>query len=359
MSEKSIFTSRREFLRKSGIIALAMQLPIKAFSGNGSQAMGVVVHSYAARWQSKIKSQRFPGFEDALQLLQHCKRIGAGGIQVGVSGWSPDFSREMRTHCEKLEMYLEGSIGLPKSKDDLNRFEQEISNAKAAGATLLRTVCLGGRRYETFKSAAEFEEFHKQSLQSLQWAIPIVEKLGVKLAVENHKDWKAAELVSLIHQLGSSALGVTLDFGNNIALLEDPNEVIAQLAPLAFSTHIKDMAVQPNQNGFLLSEVPLGQGKIDLVQGIALCRKHNPSITFNLEMITRDPLEVACLKSDYWATFQEMPAYELAQMMEWVQNASHQGKLPAIAGLEEEERLAYEEQNILESFAYSQKLGLI
>ena len=43
--------------------------------------------------------------------------------------------------------------------------------------------------------------------------------------------------------LGSEHVGVCLDTGNNVALLEDPMEVVETLAPLAFTTHIKDMAV--------------------------------------------------------------------------------------------------------------------
>jgi 3-oxoisoapionate decarboxylase len=355
MSTKS--QSRREFIFNSSLMALAMQLPLNSLAGSLTpSAMGVVVHSYGTRWQSKINSQRYPGFKDAIALLEHCKSIGAAGIQVGVNGWSKDFGNSLRMRSEKLNMYLEGSIGLPKSKEDLERFEEEIITAKHAGVKIFRTVCLGGRRYETFQSAAEFEAFRKQSLQSLQWSVPIVEKHQVKLAVENHKDWTAAELVEIINGLGSAAVGVTLDFGNNISLLEDPDKVIEILAPFAFSTHIKDMAVQPYEKGFLLSEIPLGKGKVDLEKGIALCRKYNPDITFNLEMITRNPLEIPCLTKHYWATFGQKPAIELAEMMDWIRMATHTGKMPGVAGLTDEQRLAIEEQNILESFAY--KLAL-
>ncbi len=349
--------SRREFIRSSGLIALAMQMPLGTWAGHNAPAqMGVVVHSYGARWQSRFNSQRYPGFGDAIQLLEHCKRIGAAGIQVGVSGWNKDFSASIRRKSENLNMYLEGSIALPKSKEDLERFEKEIITAKSAGVTVFRTVCLGGRRYETFQTQAEFEAFREQSLQSLQWSVPIVEKHRIKLAVENHKDWTAAELVDIINCLGSAAVGVTLDFGNNISLLEDPDKVIEVLAPIAFSTHIKDMAVQPYEKGFLLSEIPLGKGKVDLAKGVALCRKHNPEITFNLEMITRDPLEIPCLTSKYWATFGQKPAIQLAEMMEWVRKAAHSCHLPKVAGLTDEEKLDLEERNILESFAFPMAL---
>jgi hypothetical protein len=44
------------------------------------------------------------------------------------------------------------------------------------------------------------------------WAEPILRKHKVKLAVENHKDWRAPELASALKQLNSEWIGVTLDF---------------------------------------------------------------------------------------------------------------------------------------------------
>ncbi len=138
---------------------------------------------------------------------------------------------------------------------------------------------------------------------SLQLAEPVLRKHKVKLAVENHKDWRAHELVNAMKQLNSEWVGVTLDFGNSISLIEDPMEVIETLVPFVFSTHVKDMGVEEYADGFLLSEVPLGKGFLDLAKIVALCKQHNPAVTFNLEMITRDPLEIPCLKNEYWKVF--------------------------------------------------------
>ena len=130
--------------------------------------MGVVVHSYGMRWGSKVESVKYPGFTDALDLMRHCHSIGAGGIQTMVGGWAEDFAKKVRDEREKLGMYLEGSIGLPKDSTDLDRFEKEIRMAKEAGATVLRTVCLSGRRYENFKTEAEWTAFKENSLKSIQ-----------------------------------------------------------------------------------------------------------------------------------------------------------------------------------------------
>jgi sugar phosphate isomerase/epimerase len=351
---------RREFLEITSKGIGAMTLPLLNVPGFFKEIpMGIVVHSYGSRWHSQLQSQKYPGFANAIDLIEHCHQIGAGGVQVVVREWTTDFAKKVRDKREKLGLYLEGSIAMPGKTEDIPVFEKEIINAKEAGAQILRTVTSGGRRYEIFHSTEAVQEFKKNALASLQLAEPILRKHKVKLAIENHKDWRADELVSTLQQLKSEWIGVTLDFGNSIALSEDPMEVIETLVPFVFSTHVKDMGVEEYADGFLLSEVPLGKGFLDLPKIVALCRKHNPAVNFILEMITRDPLEIPCLKNDYWVSFDGVSAKELARTLRMVKQNKYKSPLPRVSQLNEEDRLAIEEKNILECLSYSKdKLGL-
>lgn len=350
--------NRRNFLHTSAMGAVALTLPkMPAFFKE--IPMGIVVHSYGMRWNSKVESKKYPGFNDAVELMEHCHEIGAGGVQVGVNKWTGDFARKVRSRREKLGLYLEGSIGVPNNAQDVSRFEQEVKNAREAGIQVLRTVCSSGRRYESYHSMEAFQQLQKNALASLQLAEPILRNQKMKLAVENHKDWRAPELERMLKQLNSEWIGVTLDFGNSISLLEDPMEVIKTLVPYIFSTHVKDMAVEEYADGFLLSEVPLGTGILDLPQIIALCKKHNPNVTFSLEMITRDPLEIPYLKKEYWETFAAVPGSDLAMTLRMVRKQKNKSGLPRVSQLSPEERLAAEEQNILACLKYSKNtLGL-
>lgn len=324
-----------------------------------AKRMGIVVHSYASRWNSKIDSAKYPGFRDAIDLMEHCKTIDAGGVQVNVRDWSVDFSKKVRDTREKLGLFLEGSIALPKTSADAARFEKEIVAAKEAGAVIVRTVCLSGRRYEDFKSLPAFEAFAKSSLDSLRTAEPIMRKHRIKLAVENHKDWRAAELVEIIKKIDSEWVGVTLDFGNNMALIEDPMEVVQTLAPYTFTTHVKDMGVREYESGFLLSEVPLGEGVLDLKKMFDICTGKNKSVNFNLEMITRDPLRIPCLTDEFWETLPAVKAREIASTLRTVKGQGSETALPEVSHLNDEQRLSAEEQNIITSLRYSRSdLGM-
>lgn len=352
---------RRKFLTNAGALgAGVLAIPFTAWNDVFKTVpMGLVVHSYAGRWQSKTESEKFPAFTNALDLLEHCSELGAGGLQVVVKDWTPDFAKKMRARKDKLGLYLEGSISIPARSSDLSRFERELLQAKAAGIQVLRTVTSPGRRYEVFRSAKAVQDFKRTSFQSLQLAEPILRKNRMRLAIENHKDWRADELDTLLRQLSSEHIGVTIDFGNSISLLEDPVEVVRTLGPYVFSTHIKDMGVEEYTDGFLLSEVPLGTGILDLSKMIALCRRYNPSVTFNLEMITRDPLEIPCLTEKYWDALSGVAGEDLARTMRTVKEKRFLPALPRVAQLTYEERLAIEEENIVQCFNYSKdKTGL-
>lgn len=352
--------NRREFLGTAACAAAISPLyplssPSLPPSGN---RMGISIASYAIRWKSSEESTSYPAFTDALQVLAHSHSLGAGGVQVSVRGWAKDFAGKVRDTREKLDQYLEGQISLPKSDDEIERFEREVKNAKEAGASILRAVCLSGRRYETFESLQSFQSFKADSLAAMERAEPVVRKHRVKLAIENHKDWRITELIGIMEHLGSEWIGVTLDTGNNISLLEDPMEVVEKLAPYTFTTHFKDMGMMPYEDGFLLAEVPLGTGVLDLPKVINLCRAHNPDVTFNLEMITRDPLKIPCKTDRYWETFDQVNGRDLARTLRMVETTGTE--LPQVSNKNPEERLAFEEQNVRSSFAYATAhLGLV
>jgi hypothetical protein len=63
-------------------------------------------------------------------------------------------------------------------------------------------------------------------------------------------------------------------------------------------------------------------------------------------MITRDPLEIPCLKKEYWETFAEVPGSDLAKTLQMVRQQKNKYVLPRVSQLSPEERLAAEEKNI-------------
>ena len=352
---------RRSFVKKSGSAALlTVSLPIiPSFSPIVAEMrFGIAEASYVQRRYANLESTTYPAFTDTLQMVEHCSSKGFGGVQFSVSGWDKTYANNVKKRVEELNMFLEGQIRLPEDDKDLQRFTLEVSAAKEAGVDVLRTVCLSGRRYESFDTIDAFKEFSTKSINSLKLAEPVVRNMGVKLAIENHKDWRTAEMIELLNTIDSEWIGVTLDTGNNISLLEDPMEVVEALAPYAFTVHLKDMAVAEYEDGFLLAEINLGQGFLDLDKMITVIKDHNPDIRFNLEMITRDPLKVPCLTKGYWATLDQISGSELASFLHKIKKKNSTSPLMVISKNPPDDKLALEIANNSASLKYArQRLG--
>jgi sugar phosphate isomerase/epimerase len=324
-----------------------------AAADDGRGALGFVIHAFPVRGSSE------PGFSDPARFLDHCRGLGARTIQVGLGARDDAGADALRARAEAASMTLEGIVSPPRTEADVARFEAEIRTARRAGATVVRTTMLRGRRYETFDSDASFRRATDDALRSLTLAAPLLDRHGVRLAVENHKDWRADELLGLLKRVGSNRVGVCLDTGNSIALLEDPMETLSALAPLAFTSHLKDMAVAESPDGFLLSEVPFGTGILDMPRVVRTLRSANPEIRFQIEMITRDPLKIPCLTDRYWSTFPALPGLHLARSLSFVRAHPPASPLPRISPLAPDARLRAEDENLRQCVLYAhERLGL-
>src|SRR4051812_22132410 len=212
--------------------------------------LGLVIHSYWIRAAKPLEPD-YGSIRDPLDFVKLAARLNAAGVQTGLGVREAEYTTRLREALERQEMYFEGTAALPRDNDDADRFERELATAKEAGASVVRTVCLSGRRYETFRTAEDFTEFAARSWKSLQLAEPIARKFKIQLAVENHKDWRVDEMLAWLKRLDSEFVGVCLDTGNSIALLEEPHAVVEAYAPWTMTTHLKDMGVQPSDDGFL------------------------------------------------------------------------------------------------------------
>ncbi len=315
--------------------------------------LGIVIHSYGVRDADSRRRKEEVPFADPLRFLEFCRERGAAGVQVALGKHDKEYTTRLRTKAEAAGMYLEGSIRLPQDRADVERFTAEVRTAKDAGATVLRTVAIGSRRYEAFDSAESYRDAAKRGYESLTLAEPVVAVQGMRLAVENHKDFRIPELLDVIKRLSSKHVGVCLDTGNSIALLEDPQTVLDAYAPWTFTTHLKDMAVAEYDDGFLLAEVPFGTGFLDMPAIVAALRKTRPEVRFNLEMITRDPLKVPCLTRKYWATLDGVSGRELAEALRRVRKNSTRQPLPRLSDLPLEKQLAAEDDNVRRCLEYA------
>ena len=357
----------KQLNRREALLTLSAAGSALVLGSAGSQAqdprvprtkMGIVTYAFGIH-QKNHWAGRHEGLSPALALLEESRDLGAAGIQVDLGPQDAPHAKELRARSESYGMYIEASVILPKSQEDLERFDQSISVAQAAGASFARTTIMPGRRYEEFKSLDEFHEAERRGIQSLLWAKPVLARRRFHLAVENHKDQRIGEKLSMLDGLDSQWIGMCVDVGNSFTLMEDPLEVARRFAPRALTVHFKDQAVQANPDGFWFADVPLGEGFLNLPELVRILRSAKPDIHLNLELITRDALNVPVLKDEFWGSLPYVPARELARTFRVVQSQGAQKPFVKVSSLPVEQQLALEASNVRQSLAYARdQLGL-
>jgi len=352
---------RREILVSIGgaltTAALGGPLFAQAASSPKRNRLGVCTDSYSIRRREdrNIGAPR-EGFAEPLRFLAYCHDLGAGGIQLEIGTREETYASRLRRQAQDWDMFVEASIRLPRDQADLDRFEAEVVTAENAGARVLRAVMPSqgsGRRYEAYESADEFHEARKRGRRMLELAEPAVARRRIRLAVENHKDELIPERLETLKSISSEYVGACVDTGNDISFLEDPMAVVEAYAPWAFSVHLKDMAVQEYDEGFLLAEVPLGEGVLDLPRAVQILRSRHPEVRFCLEMMTRDPLKIPCLTDRYWAPMGDVPGRHLARTLRMVRTRGRKEPLPRISHLPLSEQVEIEDINVRKCLAYA------
>jgi sugar phosphate isomerase/epimerase len=340
-------TTRRDMMLGGAALAASATMPALAAEapsplGTSQTALGHYLRGLRAKSGGKI---------DPIQVVDYVHGLGGGGVQFTVP-LDADL-KALRARLEKNRMFIQGDLDLlTRHMNDLPAFEQALRNYKALGADCVRVVCFVGRRYETFNSLQDYKDWNVSALKSLDACLPIAERVGMPLAMENHKDRAVDEEVEVLQKYSSQHLGANVDFGNNIAMCDDPMDVINKLAPYAKSTHMKNMGVQNYPDGFLLSEVLFEDGFMDIPAMWAVLKKANPAIRPVHELITRDPLKVAVLTDKYWVTWPNRGGKFLADTIRLVNANQSKKPLPIVSNLSREAQAQVEEDNNRKCFAW-------
>ena len=141
--------------------------------------------------------------------------------------------------------------------------------------------------------------------------------------------------------------------------MEDPLDAVRAFAPRALTVHLKDQAVFATADGFLLADVALGAGFLDLPAMVKVLRDARPDIRFNLETITRDPIPVPVLTDGFWSTMGDTPAPQLARVMRTVYEAPLPRPFPEVSKMPPGQQLDLELRNVQQSLRYAiETLGI-
>lgn len=203
-------------------------------------------------------------------FLKRAKELDVDGVSLE-SCFFPSYDQEwLKDLKAQLDSYNFDRVYAWGHPDGLERGQNwkayddmlaSIPRAKAIGADVMRVV----------GSSLMFRhEPHGPQIDALtkmfKEAVTVAKEYNVKLAVENHIDFTADEILQLLENVDSEYLGLNFDTGNFLRLLDDPIRGMEKLAPYVLATHVKDL--MPDRNAaptdwFFFAGVPVGKGLIN------------------------------------------------------------------------------------------------
>jgi sugar phosphate isomerase/epimerase len=292
---------------------------------------------------------------DTFDIVNHAHELGLGSVQTRLAANDAATVKAFRQRVDAYGMKAILSTPLPIDESDVAGFDSAVAACKEAGAVMLHTP-MTQRRYEEFKTFDTFKANFDRCKKTIQLAEPVLRKHRIRLAIENHKGWRAGEHAAWIKSVASEWVGICFDFGNNLSLCEDPLETMRIFGPYTIYCHMKDMGVEPYAEGFHMSEVVFGHGFLDMPGIVKTLQKQDKDMIFALEMITRDPLQIPVFTDGYWGTFDDaaspLPGRDLAHTLKLVKAHPPKTPLPRITGLAAEAQVQLEDELNLKCVQY-------
>ena len=228
--------------------------------------------------------------------------------------------RQIREHADRLGIKLQlahGSV-CPSSRSfnaQLGTLEAQVSRAlktsQIFGATCMRCV-LGGD-----PERPQIEMHIDNMVKAVRGLRSRIVDSGVKLAVENHGgDLQAREMKMMIEAVGRDVMGVCLDSGNPVWMLEDPHMTLETLIPYAETCHVRDSAVWKVPEGIAVRWVNMGDGNVDIDGWIRKFIQAKPGLPIIFEnLVSANPRVHAVYDPKFWDNWRQMPAWEFSRFL--------------------------------------------
>ena len=187
------------------------------------------------------------------------------------------------------------------------RLADIIAAAGALGARVVRvslTPVLCGDRH----ARADWPVLVAGVRTMLETHVKLATQVGAVLAIENHQDFTAAELVALCEAFGC---GICLDTGNAFPVGAAPLDFARLVAPHVRHVHLKDYRIQFTDEGIRLVRCAIGDGAVPFAELAALLATDR-DLTASLEPGALEARHVRLLRPEWWQGYAPAPATALA-----------------------------------------------
>ena len=233
------------------------------------------------------------------EMMDYVRQLGLEGLHLDAKAFDQDtdaYFSKVRDYATAHGLYLEFNFALKSEYYDSNvqlDIEEGITIARAIGADVAKI----GMNLKRPRPVAA-SKFHPDVMDQLNdvvtkvgKAIPVVEKTGVKLALENHTDAFSEEVIYVLDKINHSLVGACIDTVNAIHVTENPITAVENLAPRAFTNHFRDNRIIIEPWGLKLVGAAVGEGDLDMKRCYELIRMNPDVQRINIELDLQCPLD--------------------------------------------------------------------
>jgi sugar phosphate isomerase/epimerase len=246
---------------------------------------------------------------------------------------------------------------------DIAALEAAIPAAAALGAAALRVLAspvLEGNR-DAF--AHDWAGYLESVIARLRAVRPLAEEHGLPIAVENHQDLTADNLLHIVGEVGGPCIGVAFDPVNAYVVAEDPFAALPRLAPYIRTIHLSDFLAYPTRQGWRLVRCALGEGDFNLRRFVELVEAHAPEAPCQIELVSHSARHVRLLTEEWWRGYPPRDIRDLLPVLREFAAASRSydddWRTPWERGAAEAQISFYEDQQFASSVNYLRTIGVL
>jgi sugar phosphate isomerase/epimerase len=241
--------------------------------------------------QSWCSSEPYPKAMNLIQLMDWALENRVDGLHISACDLeTKDDKRlaEVAKAARECGLYLEYNCSMNEEFDTrLNEtFESGVTVAHKLGAEIAKFNLDIRRERPLYASCfhpavmRQLVDFHYQ----LKAAIPTIEKYNMPVAIENHTETYADEILWLINSVNHPLVKVCVDNVNAFSVLEAPETAINKLAPYAICNHLSDNKLSREEYGARWYGVAVGDGDLDIPRITELYRRVSPTDKYTFEV---------------------------------------------------------------------------
>ena len=187
------------------------------------------------------------------ELMDKADEWGLDGLQITkvdllATGAKEPFSIEnlhkVRDYAKKKELFLEFNASFNAGSD--SRVNCSVQEALTIGHELdaeLTKFSLDIKRPGRLYASCMHPEVMRQladRYDQFKEAIPLIEKYNMEVAIENHTDTFADEILWIVEKLNHPLIGTCVDTANPSQVMENPSYAMERLLPNARCIHFSD-----------------------------------------------------------------------------------------------------------------------